>query len=108
MLDNYLFRDIQYIQNEIVNKAMETTELTLQTTPRTSIENAIKSVFPEKEEERKIAKTRSTLGEVGTKLSAEQIECINSEFQFLAETWLDEFEKGVFEGKTLKEILNEE
>jgi hypothetical protein len=47
------------------------------------------------------------LGEVSRNFSDEQMLVIISEFQFLIETWLDEYEKEVFKGMTLKEILNE-
>ena len=36
-------------------------------------------------------------------MSDEQVPCIATEFQFLIDTWLDEFEKDVFNGMTLKE-----
>ena len=75
--------------------------------PHTSIENALNTIFPEKAEENRTTRTRRLLGETAKTLSDEQIECINAEFQFLIDTWLDEFEKEVFIGKTLKEVLNE-
>ena len=74
--------------------------------PSTSIEQVLHNIFPEKTEENKITRTRILLGETAKTLSSEQIECINAEFQFLIDTWMDEFEKEVFKGKTLKEILN--
>ena len=75
--------------------------------PHTSIENALNAIFPEKIEENRITRTRRLLSETAKTLSDEQIECINAEFQFLIDTWLDEFEKEVFTGRTLKEVLNE-
>jgi hypothetical protein len=75
--------------------------------PHTSIENALNSIFPQKSEENKIIRTRKNLGETAKALSDEQIECINTEFQFLIDSWLDEYEKDVFNGMTLKQVLNE-
>ena len=75
--------------------------------PQQTIESVINSIFPQKEEESRIARTRKNLGEVAKTLSDEQIECINTEFQFLIDTWLDEYEKEVFNGMNLKEVLNE-
>ena len=76
--------------------------------PQTSLENAISSIFAPQEEENKIARTKKHLGEKAKLLTDEQIECITTEFQFLIDTWLDEYERDVFEGKTLQEILNGE
>lgn len=75
--------------------------------PQASIENVLNSIFPQQTEENKIARTRRHLGKTGNTLSDEQIECLNTEFQFLIDTWLDEYEKEVFGGMTLKEVLNE-
>src|SRR5579864_8808199 len=74
--------------------------------PHTLIENALNSIFPQQSEENKIIRTRKNLGETAKTLSDEQIECINTQFQFLIDSWLDEFEKDVFGGITLKEVIN--
>ena len=71
-----------------------------------SIETAINTLFPTQEEENKIARTRGHLGETAKDLSDAQVETIISEFQFLIDSWMDEYEQEVFGGKTLREILN--
>jgi microcompartment protein CcmL/EutN len=75
--------------------------------PHDSIETVLQSMFPQQTEENKIIRTKRILGKTANSLSDEQIECINSEFKFLADAWLDEYEKEVFGGKTLKEVINE-
>ncbi len=75
--------------------------------PLSSIQNVIEKIIPKQSEEHKFAKTRQTLGETSRSFSNEQIETITSEFQFLIDTWLDEYERNVFKGLTLKEVLNE-
>lgn len=77
------------------------------TNPLASFENVLNSIFPGQSEENKIIKIRRILGETAISLSDEQIQCIVSEFQFLIESWLDEYERNVFSGITLKEVLNE-
>jgi hypothetical protein len=72
-----------------------------------SIQNVLNSIFPQQSEENKITRTRRILGETAKTISDEQIECITTEFQFLIDTWLDEYEKKIFNGMTLKEVLNE-
>lgn len=77
------------------------------TNPLAPFENVLNSIFPEQSEENKIIRTRRILGETARSLSDEQIQCIVTEFQFLIDSWLDEFERKVFSGMTLKEVLNE-
>lgn len=71
-----------------------------------SLEGAINSLFPTQAEEDKVTRTRKHLGETAKTLSNAQVETIIAEFQFLIDTWMDEYEKEVFNGQTLKEILN--
>lgn len=58
-------------------------------------------------EDKDIQQTRKILGEVAKDLSADELKDIASEVQYLVNSWLDDFERGIFEGKTLKEILHE-
>ena len=76
--------------------------------PRTNLENILTSIFPQQQEENNIIRTKSHLGEAARNFSDEQIQIIITEFQFLINTWLDEYEKKVFKGMTLKEVLNEQ
>lgn len=75
--------------------------------PQQSIETAINNIFPLASEENKTIKLRKALGETAKLLPDEQIEIIGTEFQFLIDSWMDDFEKEVFSGMTLKEVLND-
>lgn len=75
--------------------------------PQQSIETAINHIFPLQSEENKTLRMRKALGESAKSLSNERIETITTQFQFLIESWMDEFEKEVFSGLTLKEVLND-
>lgn len=75
-------------------------------TSHKSLEDAIKSVIPDQAEENKVLRMRKHLGKTAESLSDAQVETIMTEFQFLIDTWLDEYEKDVFNGRTLKEVLN--
>lgn len=75
--------------------------------PQQSIETAINHIFPLQSEENKTLRMRKALGESAKSLSNEQIETVEVEFQFLIDSWMDEYEKEVFSGKTLKEVLND-
>jgi len=74
--------------------------------PQQSIETAINNIFPLASEDNKTSRMRKALGNTAQSLSNEQIETITTEFQCLIESWMDEFEKKVFSGLTLKEVLN--
>ena len=75
--------------------------------PQQSIETALNKILPLSSEETKILRMRKALGETAQLLSNEQIENITTEFQYLIDSWMDEFEREVFKGMTLKEVLNE-
>lgn len=62
--------------------------------------------FSEQEkQQRNIQEARCILGESAQSLSDEQVYALMNEIQFLADTWLEEFEQKIFNGKTLQEIL---
>ncbi|MDD2251273.1 MAG: hypothetical protein PHE92_09300 [Candidatus Cloacimonetes bacterium] len=65
------------------------------------------SIFPTRQEETRIAKARRILEEIGSDLSDEELEIYLIKFEFLLDTWIDNFEKDIFEGKTLNQLLRE-
>ncbi len=54
-----------------------------------------------------LEKAKLALGETGMKMSDSQILQTVSLFQSLAESWLDDFERTTFQGKTVKMLLTE-
>ena len=84
-----------------------TTTTTLISSPQLQLENALSAIFPQPTEENQIISARRKLGETAKTLTDEQIECMVTDFQYLIDTWLDEFECEVFGGKTLKNLLGE-
>jgi len=84
------------------------TKSTASFNPLSSLETSLNSIFPTSNEESKISVTKRKLGETAKQLSDEQVECMVTDFQYLIDSWLDEFETDVFEGKTLKELLGEQ
>lgn len=97
----------QKLESSISQENISSTNSKSILNPQANIESTLKVIFPEQAEERKISQTRKILGEVASSLSDEQVVNLISEFQFLIDTWLDEFEKDMFGGKTFKELLNE-
>lgn len=75
--------------------------------PFSDLDKAFKKAFITTPEETAIIKIRRNLGEKAKTFSDEQVLHISYEFQFLINEWLDEYEKDLFNGMTLKEVLNE-
>lgn len=76
--------------------------------PQKSIEEGLNALFPTHKEETKLQKARRVLGEVSSEVTDAQLEVFLTEVQFLLDSWLDGFEKELFDGLTLKQILKGE
>jgi hypothetical protein len=74
---------------------------------RDAIGSALKSIFPDSQDESRIQLAKRILGEFASNFSDEELEIYNIEFQYLISTWLDMYEISLFEGKTLQEVLKE-
>ncbi len=72
-----------------------------------SIESALEDIFDFDKAENKLAKARKILGEVAVTLSNSQLQTHLTEFEFLLDCWMDEFERQIFDNKTLREVLRE-
>lgn len=72
-----------------------------------SLEGALNKLFPEQAELSKVSRARQILGECVKNATDDEIESSVTEFEYLLNDWLNEFERDVFEGKTLQEILRE-
>ena len=73
--------------------------------PLNQLEKTLSTIFPDNKEESKVNKARKILGETAVSLTDEKIENIVTDFEYLIDTWMDLFEKNVFGGQTLKEIM---
>lgn len=76
--------------------------------PLQPISNALDRVFSTQREESKVDKTRRIMGSLTNDLSDEELEVYITEFQYLIDEWLDCFERQVFDGQTLKQVLGQE
>ncbi len=63
------------------------------------------SLFPSQSVVTQVEKNRKNLGHLNTVLSDEQLQIVTSDFQFLVDAWLDQFEKEIFGGQTLQNLL---
>lgn len=74
---------------------------------QTSLETTLKTIFPDQREESKLQKSRRILGDTVADLSDEELGTYLTEFQYLIDSWLDNFEKQIFNEKTLAQLLRE-
>ncbi len=73
-----------------------------------SISNSLNSLFPEQQyDDKDIQKAKQILGEIANQFSPEELKVAVTEIQYLVSTWIDDFEKEIFDGKTLRELLHE-
>jgi len=76
--------------------------------PAKSLQESLDTLFPEQQrEEKNLQKAKEILGPVAIEFTSEQLKETIVEVQFLVESWLDDFEREVFGGQTLKELLHE-
>jgi hypothetical protein len=78
-----------------------------QTSPFTPIDEALRAIFSTPAQETLLQKTRHTMGDTVSELSDDELESYITEFQHLIDYWLDTFEKDLFDGVTLQQLLRE-
>ena len=65
--------------------------------------NSLNEMFPEQaREDKTVLKAKELLGE---SYSIEEVKSLVASYKYLLNIWLEEYEKKVFDGKTLKELL---
>ena len=74
---------------------------------KTGLEITLQSIFPTKQDESKLQKARRILGEIAIDISDQELESNLTEFHYLIDSWIDEFERQIFDNKTLREVLKE-
>lgn len=112
LLDNYPVRDIYYLHRDSMETLRVQTYPQIETSALPTVTNAIKQSLDEmfskqQFKDRNILVICELLGDIGKQLSPDQITDIVSEMQYLTECWLDDFEREIFKGITLKELLHE-
>lgn len=70
--------------------------------------SSIQDLFPEQEhEEKSIKRAKEILGELAGNFTNSELHDLVAQVEYLAESWLDNFETDIFSGKTLNELLHE-
>jgi len=73
-----------------------------------SLESALGRIFPTQQEDTQIQKARRIMGDAVKSLSDHELEVFLTEFQYLIEGWLDTYERSIFNGLTLQQLLGKE
>lgn len=73
-----------------------------------TISQSLEAIFPEqKQADKRIKLAKDALGSLASQLSETEIQDLISEVEYLTETWLDEYERNIFGGLTLQELLHQ-
>jgi hypothetical protein len=72
-----------------------------------SLNNLLHTLFPEnRAEDKELLKVKQILDEKGKELTSEQMKDLMTKVQYLVQSWLDEYERQIFKGQTLQELLS--
>ncbi len=73
----------------------------------TDIYEQVNHLFNEKDQQEKsVQEARDILGESAKDLTDSDVYDLVNEVQFLVDTWLEEYERETFDGKTLNQLLS--
>lgn len=76
--------------------------------PTNALKESLDNLFPEQQyDEKNIQKAKEILGKLADEFTQVQLKDTVTEVQFLAENWLDNYEREIFGGLTLQELLHE-
>lgn len=76
----------------------------ISTNQYSALDKSLSALYPTQQESQ-VQKVKRHLGTLANELSDEQIEELTTKFQYLIDSWLDEFERKTFQGRTLQEVL---
>lgn len=73
-----------------------------------ALTKSLDELFPEQQyDERNVQKAKEILGPLADQFTTDELKDVVSEVQYLVASWLDDFERDIFGGLTLKEVLHE-
>jgi len=77
----------------------------LQPSPTKPIDDALAALFPTTEQDSRLLKARRIMGDEVAGISDQDLENYLSQLEFLLNSWLDEYERQVFDGRTLGKVI---
>ena len=102
MLDNYPCRVYTIRVTDSINNQISTFAYDNFSELNTTLDPFVSQ--PNKESQ--IKKSRRVLGEIASDLSDDDLQIFLTEIQYLINSWFDQYEKQIFKGQTLRQILN--
>ena len=73
-----------------------------------TITESLDVMFPEqKKQDKDVLKARELLGELSKQFTEVELKEVITDVDFIVESWLDDFERELFKGKTMQELLHE-
>lgn len=102
MLDNYPCR----VYTIRVTDSNESQIPTLTLTNFNELSRTLSPFVSQPNKEGQLEKSRRVLGEVASDLSDDDLQIFLTEIQYLINSWFDHYEKQIFNGQTLRQILN--
>lgn len=104
--EQQIARPLELVLQEVTPKAKsENLPLKNNTKP---LRESLDALFPEQQyDDKDIQKVKEILGPLADKFSTPELRDIVAETQFLISSWLDDFEREIFNGLTLNELLHE-
>ena len=75
------------------------------TIPYRELDRALKEIFPEQSEQTQLSRLKKLLGASAESMSDSELKVVLADFQALIDSWLDAYEKRVFDGNTLQDLL---
>ncbi|HYM65160.1 MAG TPA: hypothetical protein VES68_01600 [Candidatus Sulfotelmatobacter sp.] len=95
---------LSVVLNETIPKVING-QVNPSTTP---LRQSLDELFPEQKiEEKKLQEAKKILGTLSYELTPAQLNEAIIEIEFLSESWLNDFERSIFNGLTLQELLHE-
>jgi len=75
---------------------------------QSTLEQSLNVIFPTHPEENSLQKAKRVLGSDVENITDEALSSYITEFQHLLELWLDDYERSVFQDRTLRQIWQKE
>jgi hypothetical protein len=73
-----------------------------------TITESLDVMFPEqKRQDKDLLKAKEALGELAKEFTEVELKEVITDVDFIVESWLDDFERELFKGKTMQELLHE-
>lgn len=73
-----------------------------------AVTQSLNELFPEQEiADKNLKKAKEILGDLAKNFSDSELKDVVAQVEYLVESWLDDFERDIFDGQTLRELLHE-